>query len=395
MQRQYVVLLSARGIAGLTNTILLILVARASEVTAYGVLGMTIGIFTYASITADFGMSTFILRERARHHDANVVSSLRLNLLTSCLMGSVGSLICFILFLVGNLPWGIILLAVALSLEKNTDTTLAVSIADRRIWVSPASLLLRRFVGLGGLIALTHNTGLSSISSYCLATLAGAVLAQVHARVTLRNRINSTGASPWRQLVKDLWPFALATISSTIRNLDSAVVSIISGTYQGGLYAAAIRLIGPFGLISNSLGQVLVPNSAQRSRDQALGLSVKVVAFYGVLLALSCTAAVFATPIIVALMGREYQAAGSILATALATFPIIALSSPLGSILQGQNDDKFVATNGVTFGVLLLGVMPLGAKLGSGVGVVGVTGIVFLVKNVSLWLRLRKICKGS
>jgi len=74
---------------------------------------------------------------------------------------------------------------------------------------------------------------------------------------------------------------------------------------------------------------------------------------------------------------------------------VIALCSPLGSLLQSQHHEGFVATNGVVFGVLTLLGLFVGAIAGQATGAAIALGVVYLAKFVSLSLRLSTVTRSS
>ncbi|MDR1394433.1 MAG: glycosyltransferase [Bifidobacteriaceae bacterium] len=392
MQYQYAALLGARVITGLINVVLLILVARTSGVSVYGALGVAIAILGYVALVSDFGMTTFISRERARGNAGDVASALRLNAVTSCLMAAGSVTTCALLAVFTPVPWYFALLALGAALEKNTDAALSVSVADRRVWTVPISLVLRRTLSLAGFFVIVSVPSISSVAAYCLAMLVAALAGQVHVRIDLRaHTVRPDSRPPWPQVIRRLWPFALASLSSAVQSLDSVAAGAMCGAYQTGLYSAAMRLVSPFWLLSNSMRQILVPHSARKSASQAMRLAKQVTVFHLVLLCACAFVALFSQSLTLLLLGTAYQESAGVLAIGLIAFPVIALSSTLGSVLQGQNDSRFVAVNGVAFALALLIAMPTGAALGAGQGLAAATGLVFLAKDISLWARIRRL----
>lgn len=383
MGKQYVLLVATRAMSAVLFAIQLALVARSSTIAEFGVLGVGMSIAMFTNSMTDLGLPSFLARERARGRQDRVSAGLRLSRSTSGILLLVALTGCAVLMARGLTPWPLTLLAVSTCLDRHTDATVSTSLADRRVWVVPSSLLLRRVSTLVVYGALTVFTETPAVSSLCLSLTVAGVIGVMHAEAwSYRHcaRVDS-GHVP---LARELWPFAVASMTTAVRTLDTAVVGLVAGSIQGGLYSAAARLLNPLWLLSGSLTQILVPASARGAPEGGLRFARKIVALHCALAVCCVLLAVVSAPLVEMVFGSEYRAAAPILAVGLLAFPFVALSSSLAAILQGLQQERFVATNGGLFAVILLPATALGAHLGDGVGVAISIGIVYTAKALVL-----------
>jgi O-antigen/teichoic acid export membrane protein len=144
-------------------------------------------------------------------------------------------------------------------------------------------------------------------------------------------------------------------------------------------------------MISGTLTEIVLPHAARKDPVGARRVAVGVLAVHGGLFIVCAACAAFATPLVTVVFGAEYSPAAPTLAASLLSMPVASLSSPLGSVLQGQGAERFVAANGVVFAVALVVSMTLGGLLYGGVGIAASIGIVFGVKDASLLAKIRRL----
>jgi len=395
MRKQYLALLVSRGLGGALSALTFVIVARLSGVTAVGQLGSVTGALTFLYLLADFGMSTYIPRERAREQQARVLVGLRLNMLTSVVFGAIASLVLLGLGLHGDLNTALVLLAISLALEKNTDTALAVAIADGLAWLSASSIVIRGVLTLA-IFWLLYLFDVEPVAAFCGGSLTGALVAQIQVRFWLSRAVAREGDRlPATEVIRGALPFFVSNVTAGIKNLDIALVTATNSVATAGTYTASSRLLQPFFLIPVTLTHLVVPHAARQDADGVRKLVRNVLLFFGGLL-IGCFAAAASAPWAVGvLLGPKFEHSGGVLALLLIGMPFVALSSPLGSVLQGQQRERFVGINGVIFAVLFVVLVAGGGYLGGGEGAAIGVAVTYVLKCASLLMAISSTLRHS
>ncbi|WP_018333403.1 lipopolysaccharide biosynthesis protein [Actinomycetospora chiangmaiensis] len=146
--------------------------------------------------------------------------------------------------------------------------------------------------------------------------------------------------------------FGLATLAVSAQQLDTPLATAGGGAYEGGLYAAGGRLIGPLNFLANSIGLVAGPWLARAGNDPA-ALRVEERRVLRVSVAL-CVAplllAVVGPPLIPLLLGQEYTSSGTVFAVLAIGAVIVTLNQPFAVILQNRGRPQVVAV-GIAIGL--------------------------------------------
>ncbi len=348
-------------------------------------------------VFCDLGVMTFVSKARASHNQADVHGALRLNAGTSVLGGVVAILLCATLpaSTSPELAIGLGILALALALEKNTDTALCLPIADGNRSTPAISLTGRRIVSTIVFVGLLFLY-LDPILAYSLGYLAGAFAAQVHVRQYLRrSRVEGVGATPARTIARRATPFLITNVSVQSRSFDTAIVGILASPAASGLYAAASKITAPFMLVPSTLTSLVLPHAVRAGVERAWAISLKLTAGAAVLGVALIPVSMLAEPIIVFLLGADYAAASSIMRWLLFGLPFVALSSPLSAVLQALHAERFVAKNSVAFALVSLGLVAIGALIAGGTGAAIATSVTFIAKCTSLLIAIYILVRRS
>lgn len=364
-----------------------VLVARWAGPADFGVLSAIISVGAVLFVVSDFGMSTFISRAVATGDNPGVASALRVNTMTTVGGGFLAVAAIAAFAAAGGISYGTMMLGAALALEKNTDTALSIPIANGIKAVPAQSLLLRRSVGLSALLIL-HAVGIESIDSYSASFLIGSIFGQVHMRLSLRSWYGH--GTKRSGLLREAFPFLVSNVSASARNLDTAIVSAAVSSQAGGLYAAAQRIISPFMLIPGVIASLVLPHSSRGSGRRAMVILHKLVLTHFILLLLMAGVVPFAGQLMVFVLGDQYAKSANIFVWLLLAFPFIALSSPMGGVLQSQGYEKLVAHNGFWFGIALIPALWIGALFGGAVGCAICLFGVYAIKCLALYVLARK-----
>ncbi|WIJ45903.1 lipopolysaccharide biosynthesis protein [Curtobacterium citreum] len=383
MNRQVIVLVGSRGLAAVLQSISFMLLSRVVDVRTFGAIGVLTALAGFALLVTDLGITATLSRARARADHGMVAGALRLNdvvtVVTAVLFAVIAGLSA-----APHLALG--LLALSLTLERNTETHLSVFFADGSSVVPAASILGRRLLMLaafGGLL-LVHADG---AVAFALAQLVGVVFSQLLQRFTVKSVRGDIRAIGLRAVLAGSWRFWASSVLNQVRILDSAVVGAFASVASAGLYSAAQKLVNPMLLLPASLSQVILPAVAKSGSDAVRitrNVCLLLLSSYVVLLPVCF----FASDLLRLLFGSPYAAAGPILIWALIGFPMLALSGPLAAILQGRHDEGFVAANGAAFAAVALAGMVLGAIWEGPVGVAAAMTICYALRTPVLVLRI-------
>lgn len=371
----------------------LVLLARALSLTDFGLLTGVLGVTVVLQAMADLGIAKLLIRERARDTDSAILAGgLRLN--------SWLTFILFVLLLIGFFLIGLLYddrfllmipLAISAAGEKNADTWLGVAIADGDVRLNSTNLVTRRLITLG-VFMLSLSLNIAPILSYTTGAAVGAVISVVFSRKVVSGRVKND-YSNIRETFNAAFPFWVNSLVSQLRNLDSALVGLISGTVTAGYYSAAARLTSPMRMLPDSLAQVLLPY-ATRSRKKSVFNLFRLVLVFSLAMAFIYSGLALIMPWAVPLLlGTDYIPAITAIQIVLIGLVFSSLNSLLRSIMQGRGMQKEVAILAVivttyilSFIVILtpfFGAVGAALALSSGffVEVVGSLVIIFFVER--------------
>lgn len=389
MKSQFIALLASRGVSSVLLALIHLLVARAAGPTTFGVVSAVIAAGAFYFVVVDFGLSTAIVRAEAKEDSKTVAAFLKVNAALSMAGGGVAvAVIALLMHAIGGPMW-LTVLGASMALEKNADTVLGVAVARRSKSIPAISMIMRRLVAFGTMLAVWHLSQ-DVIFGYVAGMLAGGILAQIYGRRALRSAFTSSDL-PNKHVLQLALPFFWSNISASARNLDLIVVTLLAGARDAGFYGAAQRLTSPFLLIPGAVATLVLPAAARRGPVPARRLAYQLSALHvGMLLVLGF-AALFADDIVNIVLGSTFAPAAEVLRWSLVAFPFVALSSPLGGVLQSQGYEAIVARNGIVFSVVLIACIVAGVLILGAVGAMMAVTVVYVLKCVSLLLIIRKV----
>ncbi|MFC5141963.1 hypothetical protein ACFPK1_27265 [Actinomycetospora rhizophila] len=158
-----------------------------------------------------------------------------------------------------------------------------------------------------------------------------------------------------------------------------------AGAFQGGLYAAAGRLIGPLTFLATSLQLVAAPWLARAGTDpDALHAEERRVIKVGAALAVApLLVALAGPPLIPLLLGEEYARSGTVFAVLAIGAAVVTLNQPPAIIAQTRGHQRGVATAiavGLAFGLAATLVLAsLGGAVWAAAGYVVSQVIIFVL----------------
>lgn len=388
LRLQFLFLLLSRGLGSVLQAILVIIFARLAGVESMGLVAIATGAMSMLLSLAEFGMGPLLSRSRALGDHKLVNSILRANVVSTLLFSVVGSVALLVYLDASSLPLIVAALAISIGIEKNTDVFLNIPIADGRKWVPAFSVVLRRFTSLAAFLSMAL-LDLDILFAYVVSIVIGSLVGQVHVGFYReKSSRSSVGYTPFRKLMRIVTPFGLSNVAAQSRTLDTVIVGAVASVSAAGLYSAGMKLTNPLSLIASSLTSVVMPYASRGGKAYATRLGRRLVYIAIGSLVLVLPAAVFSEQIIVFILGEEYSSAAGAFMGGVMALPFLSLSPPLGSILQSQGHQRYVAVNGIAFSIVTLTFIAIGAAVWGGAGASMGLAVAFMLKCLSLWLRL-------
>ncbi|NKX50135.1 oligosaccharide flippase family protein [Arthrobacter deserti] len=390
MKVQFVVLLLARILASGLQALAVVFLARWVGTETFGSVSIIMGVGTVPFTLADWGLSSYIPRARAKGHNHEVATGLRMNLAGNLAAGALFTVVLAVLAAVPDVPPWLCALPLACAVDQFTEAGLTVPVADRSKATVVVSILLRRALALGAFVGL-YLLGVEALQAYASGLLASAAAGWLHIHRVLKRRVgrvpDRAGA---RAMYKALAPVLVANLSTASRTLDSAIVGAVTSVHAAGLYSAASKVTRPLMLVGSSAVAVVLPHAARQPLHVAKHLGRRLTAAALLFSIPLVPVILLAEPIVTFLFGPEYADAAPAFAWAAAAMPFLSLSPPLGGILQSQGFQAFVARNGMVFAVLTLALVWAGAVAwGAGGAAAGIT-VAYVLKSAALFVRLQR-----
>ena len=367
---QFLWLASGRAGGALLQAVTLGLVARWVGPIHFGHVAGVVGAAQASVALADLGISPTLLRMRSTDpHDPRVRGLLSLNrrvsfVLLACWFGALTTAAA----VTGDRTFLLLLgVAVWVAAEKNTETSLMVTLADGCTRDITLSLGLRRIVTTTLLVGGTA-VGAPALLAYGCALAVSGILGWAWTWRRVEAALPATRPGPVRPLLRAALPFWLNSMAIQARNLDVVVVGLAASPAAAGLYAAPSRLSGPLGLLPSSLAQVLLPAAARGGRDSARQARTAGVMMTAVVMVLFGGLALVLGRIVPAVLGPGFEGAVTPLRILLVGLVFFGITASLVSVLQGRGDEWYVAwTNLAILGLCLPGVA-VGAALAGASG---------------------------
>ena len=359
-------LLISQIISSICGFIWTILTARYLGVSDYGILGFAISLTGILAITADYGISTHIIRHIATDYPS--APKYLGNAFPLKTILSIGSLIITLIILI---------------LMKTPETTITITLlfTIEMIFKSFIGLLNGTFQafeegkyqGIGNtllntllllfiIISIYSDIGLFGITfSYLIANF----LALIYTYYVLQKHITKPKFEFDKEFCKKIIlaaiPFAVGSIFYTIYySIDIVMLNALVGNYATGIYNATYKLISVLALFYGVYTAVIFPVMSRlfKNDEKALVLllekSIKYLSLIIVPLAISIV--FYSADIIQLFYGHEYDAASSALSILIWTVCILFINGICNNSLLAAH--KEVTTTKIymiaaTFNVIL------------------------------------------
>lgn len=302
-------MVSGRLGAALLQALSLILVARSTTPADFGILAAFMGVIIVAQTIMDFGLPTYIIRSRAENPRSNLAAmALRV-------YGKVGILLLVALCVVAvsiNVAyaknwWGLLPLAFAGWLERQSDVRLSLAIADGDVWKNSLNLIIRRTATIV-LLTAGINRHLNPIVVFGVASVLAALFSIILSRrlVDIRFGPQSVTWEETKRLVRASRAYWANSVGAQIRNLDALAVSLVGNPIAAGHYGAVSRSIGPLRMVTASLSTVLLPMAARNEGNKRRALMFSVVGVLAVMSLIYVVLALYAESVVLLVFGPQY-----------------------------------------------------------------------------------------
>ncbi|WP_141880706.1 lipopolysaccharide biosynthesis protein [Homoserinimonas aerilata] len=294
-----------RGVAVAMQAVCMVLIARQQGPAVFGLYAIGIAAGAISGTILGLGSSSRALRILREREPVVMASSLAL----VRLVGSAFSWLVVACILLGlGAPWPI---ALAVGLIAATDQVCEVEQATRAGFLEQASstyvILIQRLLPFIAVCIGWYFQG-NVIVWYAAAALLVMILVLVKPIRRFDGRLDLPDA------LRGSLGYWIASLSQALQQFDVPVVRLVVGEVGVGLYSAANRLVGPLGILVNSVVVVVAPKlgtiqDARHRLKAFLRLTMWVAAF-GVVIAI---ASPLVAEIAIWLLGPEYSAARPLL----------------------------------------------------------------------------------
>ncbi|MFC4902281.1 oligosaccharide flippase family protein [Kocuria oceani] len=383
----------SRVVAAALQAVALVLIARVTGPSQFGILASFIGLVIIIQVVSDGGIGTYILRLRVNNPNSNQISlALKVHQvfgILACVLLIVASVI--LANATGLLWWLLIPLAVAGYVERQGDVRLTLAIADGDVWKNALGLTLRRLLTLIGVLVGFHTT-MDAIFYFGLATLLGSLFSLWLSRrvIDCPRYVGRFGLLECRQLFSACRPFWVNSIGVQLRNLDVVLVATLATPVVAGYYGSVARSLSPLMMISSSLATVLLPIAAGAKGKIERSLVIPVALVLSLVSIFYIGMAYYADEIVLLLFGPQYGPAAGAFRIAVLGLVFSSTSSLLTSLLQARALEQYVAFVSILTSLLSLVAISMGVCFYGLIGAATGLAFAYVVQAVLLVARVIK-----
>ena len=375
--RQAAWLVVGRLMAAALQAVSFAVLARTSDVRAFGTVMTVIATWTALGAFFDLGMGTLIIRERAvGATDAQITHILRINALTNLavLLMSATSLATLAIATDSATLFNCLPLALWFASEKNGQVWLGFATADDKAHLATLSLLIRRGGALLLFTILLH--ALEPALAFALASAGASTTGNLLIRAMIAHSLDRSTSSEisTRMLLAKARPFYANSLASQMRNFDLVVVQSLASPVAAAAFAIPSRLLSPLRLAASAAAPSILSSAAAEGSGlrSAIRLSLIIQFTMTAFLTLVAFTAQFS---VTAVLGMAYSDA--ILPVQISCMGLIfAIAVTLQTaILQGAGWEQYAGKLSMIMAPISLAAIGAGASTGGAVGAAwGLTG---------------------
>lgn len=330
--------IGVRGAAAVLQAACMILIARQQGPVVFGLYSVGIAVGAVSGTILGFGASSRGLRVLREDDPVVVASSLALVRGAGSIVSSM--LVVGVLLALGS-PWPV---SVAVGVIAAADQVSEYEQACRAGFLEQRSsatvILVQRMlpfisVGVGWLVNGNVIVWYGGAALVVIAFVSIRPIRRFDGRLNLRDA--------WRGSV-GYW---IASLSQALQQLDAPIVRVVVGDVGVGLYGAANRLVGPLGVLVNSVVVVLAPKMGTITDERKrLGAFLRLTAWVGVFGAVLAAVSPVIASVAILLLGPKYADARPLFIGVVVAAGVSMASQVLQSYLYFEKRPSSVARVG-------------------------------------------------
>lgn len=366
-------LFGARVFGSALQAILLILIARETTVSEFGLFSAAFGVAALICSFCDLGLSVLLPRFLMAQEAKKLAQARNLHKLLLVLLLFGSSIFLTICAFTPSL-WQFTYLPIlffAVALEFQSETQLTIPIAKELAKSVSLSLFLRRFMPLAFFITFSSFVEIDGSLNAAFSLLVGGLIGWLHVyRLNLR-LVGELKFEPSQVfgLRKDVAGIMPNQIFVSARNLDLPLVGYLGGASSAAAYSLGLRFANPVSMIASSIASVVLPRMVGATLQQANYLFRQLVK-YSISLAtlIAIVSPLILGPSVNFLFGQKYGFAVPVIVVILVASPIIAITAPATSILLGLGLDKRASLIAASYATSFVITVSIGALFSGALG---------------------------
>lgn len=383
--------------AGL-QLISIVLLARYVAPNVFGQFSAVLGLVVVAQSVFDMGVSTFVIKERARNSESGAIrAALRVSASANVVMMAL--IVATLLVLWGTQDAQTYLymlpLAVWAGAERNVEAWLGLALADGDSQINASALVGRRLLALLVYVFFAPDSP-AALGVYSGAQALGSLIAVAAVRLIIGRRLpRNDGKLNIRQVASLTQRFWSTSVAQQFRNIDTFLVAMFASATTAGFYGVANRATVPLRILSTSLAAVLLPEATRAPSSKHAGILKRAgLAWLGISVLYLCFA--LAVPLAVPLaLGQAYAGSVQPLQVVILGLIMAAASSLAGSLLQAWGKEAYVARIAWLTSLCSVAMVVAGAIFWSASGAALGLSMAFALQAVLVIIKLLRDVRNS
>jgi O-antigen/teichoic acid export membrane protein len=391
LENQWVFMVIRVG-AAVLQTFTFLYFTRLAPIVEVGLVASILGIMTIFITMLDFGSRNLAPIEYKKGNSQGVIGILNINWFSSFVILFASSIIVTLLILKAELYPEFLLITIWFTIEKTIETIMSLASVNsnpRHIFIST---IFRRLIPAVCFILLSsfNSNPLLDLSA---SLLLGSFFGLPHSLLWLRS--NRLLRKPTYRLLMGTIKFTKDISTQSFWNLaintDVLLIGLFGGSFQTGLYAAAVRVSNPFYLINETFLSSFRP-MISTSSDSIRRFWRKRFILVFLAFSIFSLVIVFSSEIIITLLfGDRYTSSAKYLELIFAFLPSILASYALQSFLIGLGDLNFLKNQSILFALTSLVFGTVGGLFFQGLGVVVGMQLPYVLRGCILLSRLNHL----
>lgn len=363
---QFSVMLSGGFLGSAIQATTLLLMARWSSPSDFGIAISLIGVFTVAQAVGDAGTTVYCIREAAKDGvNGNIKAAEKISFLCTLFVVAVLFLILFLLgTFVAPFYYNYLILCPWLVFERALNLKGSVALGLGQAGKGVRNLILRRSLHLILFFAFV-GVGFGGVVSYIVsATLSVALIYLITIKGFYKESAAPAAVLP--EVFRVCRSYWLHSLTIQVRNLDALIVTSISGPLQGAYYGLASRLTKPLQMVAGTAGSALLPFLAQGTTDRT---EAKFIILFSIAMALPFLVLAYLSPwLTVFLFGIEYIDAVLPVKITVVALGITSGSHVLTAALQAKGYAQELGRAGLISTISIMSLLAMGASIWGALG---------------------------